>query len=75
MLAVAAGLFLIGGHQVTARNLTAMTDAMPEGTEAVHKAAGMGCVKLVGYCVIGVALLVGLFMLLAGAGLMAGVTR
>lgn len=72
VLAGGAGYFLIKGNNKVERNLADMNTAVQNGPAAVNQAASSGCARLFGYVVIGLALLVVAFFVLAGVGLIAG---
>lgn len=74
-LAILAGCFAFGGEKITDNTCQDMHQAAAEQDPGgVNQAAKSGCLMLCGYVFVGVALLFALFMALAAAGMIAGVT-
>lgn len=73
LFAVVAGVFMLAGKRTVEQNIEHMDQAAQESPEAVTEAARIGFIKLIGYGVIVVAVLVGLFLLLAMLGEISGV--
>lgn len=67
LIAVCLGAACFGGKEIVESNLTAMTEAIPDGPAAVNQAASSGCATLIGYlCVVGLVL----FLLVCGLAAM-----
>jgi hypothetical protein len=74
LFGVVAGLLMLGGNKTVEHNIERMDTAAQESPEAVTEAAQIGFIKLIAYCVVGGAVLVGLFLALAMLGEISGVT-